>query len=1318
MVFMRGNATITGGMVYTSTRFVEDSTAGANTYVTLDITDVSGGHTWAFQDSDDTFVGRDTTDTLTNKTLTLPQISDASGTETYTIAGSDMSGSVTITLPELAGNDTFVFENHTQTLSNKTLTADDVDSTIHMSRIGSSTYSTVQHLQDLYHSSGWASGGDIDMSGTNTVVVTAGTGLVRTSNDQTATLSYFDWSELQFDFSGTSYVHIGIEYNSGSPQVVIYYDQPEPWNYNTDFPLGTVVKNGAGQYPVYTVPHAVGDHANFMIQRLSGVSGIQKDAGTGGLSLSSDASGQISLTSGALWDKLTKVSVSAITDGPFDIYYNVTSGASFTVATAQTTWDSVKYDDGGTLVDISSNNYGVNWFYLDLNGAISMIYGTAEYTTLAAAEDASAPVILPDRITYGGVLLAKIVFLEGNSDTAGGNANVTTYLGAMGGASSGGGVSSHNNLSGLQGGTSAEYFHLTNAQHTEVSTFLSNAVVTSDLNLTGFGTVTIGTADVNGGAIDGTTIGATIPSTAVFTDLTANGNINIDVSGSGNMDGVIIGATTPAAGNFTTVDINGGTIDSTSIGATTPSTGAFTTVTTSTTLGVGTNLTVTGSTTLNGAVTLGNVSADVITVSGTIAGTTPMTFSGGASGGNIIFSMPDPASNITLTFPSATGTVISSTQATFATNVAMGGFKITGLGTPTADADATTKAYVDSLASGLDPKESCRVATTEDFSGATYDTSGTITGQQEVLIIDDITIALNDRVLVKDRADAKENGIYYLTTVGVLATTAWVLTRATDQDGTPVNEVSSGNFTFIEQGTINANTGWVTQGDGILTLNTDNIVWAQFSAAGSLVAGAGLNKNGNSIVLDIKTLSAFTGAYADADTIAINDTDNGQSGLQTGSLSITTLFGNIPVAVNTSNTLTVTGLTTLNGGLTMDGGVFTVSDGSGNVSTTGTLNVSGLASLDGGIDVDGVFTVADTTGNIGTTGTLDVGGLASLDGGIDVDGAFTVANTTGNVSTTGTLQAGATTVTSTLNVSGLTTLNGGLTMDGGVFTVSDGSGNVSTTGTLNVGGLASLDGGIDVDGAFTVADTTGNISTTGTLTVDGVTILKEDLRVGSTGSGNLMYLDASDNTISIGTGDIYYDGTFTTNVLANLDSGIAVSTDKFTVASATGNTVIAGTLTVGGDTAITGRFETTDGSNNFIVDDASGIIMTGNTTITGDLTLTGGLFKSVANPVISNSNQGEITPSVDVYPVNINAATVATTLTGGTDGQSVTFFVYANGSSGDFTLSGSSGDIIVAPDGSGANQIFTMDTIGQSVTLVCYSSKWYMTNGGADVAAA
>jgi len=161
---------------------------------------------------------------------------------------------------------------------------------------------------------------------------------------------------------------------------------------------------------------------------------------------------------------------------------------------------------------------------------------------------------------------------------------------------------------------------------------------------------------------------------------------------------------------------------------------------------------------------------------------------------------------------------------TMAGAIAMGSSKITGLGTPTADQDAATKAYVDSVAQGLDVKGSCRVATVANIS-----LSGTQT-------IDGVAVIAGDRVLVKDQSTAANNGIY------VVAAGSW--SRAADAD-TWAELV--GAFTFVEEGTVNDNSGWVCTSPAGGTLGVTAVTWEQFSGAGQITAGAGLTKTGNTI---------------------------------------------------------------------------------------------------------------------------------------------------------------------------------------------------------------------------------------------------------------------------------------------------------------------------------------------------------------------------------------------------------------------------------------------------------------------------------------
>jgi hypothetical protein len=189
------------------------------------------------------------------------------------------------------------------------------------------------------------------------------------------------------------------------------------------------------------------------------------------------------------------------------------------------------------------------------------------------------------------------------------------------------------------------------------------------------------------------------------------------------------------------------------------------------------------------------------------------------------------------------------------------------------------KAYVDAVAQGLDLKESCLYATTATLSGSTYSngSSGfgaTITSTGSVALVVDSNgpIATSSRILVKDMSTAAENGIYTVTTAGN-GSTPYVLTRATDFD-TAAN-MDKGSFTFVEAGTDNADAGFVMTQDDTITVGTTDIDWTQFSGAGSVTAGDGLAKSGNTLSLDLGELTA---ANLDPSTDFIPFIDGGATG--------------------------------------------------------------------------------------------------------------------------------------------------------------------------------------------------------------------------------------------------------------------------------------------------------------------------------------------------------------------------------------------------------------------------------------------------------
>ena len=139
-----------------------------------------------------------------------------------------------------------------------------------------------------------------------------------------------------------------------------------------------------------------------------------------------------------------------------------------------------------------------------------------------------------------------------------------------------------------------------------------------------------------------------------------------------------------------------------------------------------------------------------------------------------------------------------------------------------------SKEYVDAVKVGLDFKDSVRVATT-----------ATVTVSGPGAAIDGITLSSGDRVLLKNQSTASENGIY------VFNGAASALTRATDADSS--TEVTAGMFTFVEEGTVNADSGFVLTTDGTITVGSTSLAFAQFSGAGQITAGDALTKSGNQL---------------------------------------------------------------------------------------------------------------------------------------------------------------------------------------------------------------------------------------------------------------------------------------------------------------------------------------------------------------------------------------------------------------------------------------------------------------------------------------
>ena len=189
----------------------------------------------------------------------------------------------------------------------------------------------------------------------------------------------------------------------------------------------------------------------------------------------------------------------------------------------------------------------------------------------------------------------------------------------------------------------------------------------------------------------------------------------------------------------------------------------------------------------------------------------------------------------------------------------LGNVKAINMASPTVGTDGANKAYVDSVAEGLKPKEAVRVATTAAIANLS---AGPLT-------VDDVTLVEGDRVLVKDTAsidgtetaDAKRNGIYIVGTISGSDSGSW--TRSTDMDAlTPVDEIN-GAYVPVQEGTDNQGKFFVQTGD-VNTLETDAIVFVYFNAISTLSTGPGIDATqfaANKIQLDLLSTGglSFTG---------------------------------------------------------------------------------------------------------------------------------------------------------------------------------------------------------------------------------------------------------------------------------------------------------------------------------------------------------------------------------------------------------------------------------------------------------------------------
>ena len=261
---------------------------------------------------------------------------------------------------------------------------------------------------------------------------------------------------------------------------------------------------------------------------------------------------------------------------------------------------------------------------------------------------------------------------------------------------------------------------------------------------------------------------------------------------------------------------------------------------------------------------------------------------------------------------------------------------------PTLPLQAATKEYVDTIASaGIHYHDPVRVESPINLN-ATYNNGAsgvgatlTNAGTQVALVIDGVTVATNDRVLVYQQTNQTQNGVYVVTNTGS-GSTNWVLTRSTDTDSygpSDPDALGAGDAFFVQQGATGAGELYVCNTPGTITFGTTNITFVQIASTAVYTAGTGISLTNNVIT-----------NTAPDQTVTLT---------QGGATTITGTYPNFTIT-STDTTYTA------GGGIGLTGTTFSVAAGSGLTQDTDGLSHADTSSQTS-VDNTGATVIQDVS---------------------------------------------------------------------------------------------------------------------------------------------------------------------------------------------------------------------------------------------------------------------------------------------------------------------------------------------------------------------
>lgn len=248
--------------------------------------------------------------------------------------------------------------------------------------------------------------------------------------------------------------YVVADYNSGTP-IIHIITNVSLINETTVIPLYTIYRQGTTLHTIDWDQLGLG-----LVNKIhNSIINTQRYRLESGLALGEVATRTITVTAGEVWigaNKLTLGAFSSATD-TCRFAYHVAGVWTFSTITQ---YNNTQYDNGTALVALNPNKYAVNFVYRGVEVGSSeaiVVLGGGNYTLLEA-QGSLPPANLPGLITSHNVLVGRIIVEQGTSSAYQIDSIFSTAF-----ALSTSGV--HNDLSGLQGGTTSEYYHTTAAQN-------------------------------------------------------------------------------------------------------------------------------------------------------------------------------------------------------------------------------------------------------------------------------------------------------------------------------------------------------------------------------------------------------------------------------------------------------------------------------------------------------------------------------------------------------------------------------------------------------------------------------------------------------------------------------------------------------------------------------------------------------------------------------------------------------------------------------------------------------------------------------------